>query len=128
MTGGPDPLNAGRAAERVARSSYGRLVPILAARNRDIAAAEDAVSEALVAPIGTWPERGVPDNPDARLITAARNRQKNRLRASLAHQEAEPELIHRSELPEAQDAIGDSRLTLMFVFAHPAIAPAARTR
>lgn len=95
-------------------SAFGQKKPPLSVENRG-AAAEDAVSEALVAALRTWPERGVPNNPDARLITAARNRQKNRLRASLAHQEAEPELILRSELPGAQDAIGDSRLTLMFV-------------
>ena len=48
---------AGRAAERVARESYGRLVAFLAARTRDVAGAEDALGEAFAAALRTWPRR-----------------------------------------------------------------------
>jgi RNA polymerase sigma-70 factor (ECF subfamily) len=65
---------AGRAAERVARESYGRLVAVLAARTRDLAGAEDALSEAFAAALRTWPVNGVPDNPVAWLLTVARRR------------------------------------------------------
>src|SRR5687768_4718843 len=56
---------AGRAVERVARESFGRLVAFLAARTRDVAAAEDALSEAFAAALRQWPESGVPENPAA---------------------------------------------------------------
>ena len=71
---------AGRAAERVARESYGRLVAFLAARTRDVAGAEDALGEAFAAALRTWPVDGVPDNPDAWLLTVARRRQTDAIR------------------------------------------------
>ena len=67
-------------AERVARESYGRLVAFLAARTRDVAGAEDALGEAFAAALRMWPKDGVPDNPDAWLLTVARRRQTERLR------------------------------------------------
>ena len=67
--------DAVRAAERVARESYGRLVAFLAARTRDVAGAEDALGEAFAAALRMWPTDGVPDNPDAWLLTVARRRQ-----------------------------------------------------
>lgn len=72
--------DAHRAAEHAARTSYGRLVAVLVAQSRDIMAAEDALSEAFIAALRTWPINGVPDNPDAWLLTAARNRYRNVLR------------------------------------------------
>jgi RNA polymerase sigma-70 factor (ECF subfamily) len=65
--------DARRAAEHVARHSYGRLLSYLATRTRDVAAAEDALADALHAALRTWPTRGVPDRPDAWLLTAARH-------------------------------------------------------
>src|ERR1700675_4990911 len=62
------------AAEAVARRSYGKLVALLASPTRDVAGAEDALSEAFAAALEHWPERGIPDNPEAWLITAARRR------------------------------------------------------
>ncbi len=126
MTGAPDQHKAQRVAEQAARASYGRLVSILAARSRDIAAAEDALSEAFVSALRVWGETGVPVNPEAWLVTAARNRQKNDIRADMVRRAGEPELIRRSELPAEGEAIGDNRLSLMFVCAHPAIDTAAR--
>jgi RNA polymerase sigma-70 factor (ECF subfamily) len=101
-------------------------VSILSARSRDIAAAEDALSEALVTALRVWPESGVPANPEGWLVTAARNRQKNDARAQIVRRAAEPELLRRSELFDDGAAGSDSRLNLMFVCAHPAIDPAAR--
>src|SRR3974390_2043569 len=63
----------GRTIERVARESYGRLVAYLSAHTHDLAGAEDALSEALVAALTTWPRDGVPQNPEAWLLTAARH-------------------------------------------------------
>ncbi|NBN64810.1 RNA polymerase subunit sigma-70 [Microvirga tunisiensis] len=121
-----DPDGSRRVAEQAARTSYGRLIAILSMRRRDIAAAEDALSEALIAALRTWPQTGVPTNPDAWLLTAARNRQKNEARARSVRQAAEPELMQQIELAEETVQASDRRLELMFVCAHPAIDPAAR--
>ena len=52
-----------REIERVARESYGRLVAYLSARTRDVAAAEDALSEALLTALKVWPRDGLPQIP-----------------------------------------------------------------
>jgi len=120
--------DARRAAETAARASYGRLLSILVARSRDIAASEDALSEAFVAALRTWPETGVPDNPDAWLMTAAGNTLRNaaRHRSVVDASAIELALLHDGFAPEAQD-LPDDRLKLLFVCAHPAIDEAIRT-
>ena len=65
-------IDARQAAELAARTSYGRLLAYLAARSRDVAAAEDALGDAFFAALETWPRVGVPDNPEAWLLAAAR--------------------------------------------------------
>ncbi len=117
---------AQRAAEQAARLSYGRLVAILAATDRNIAAAEDALSDALLAALDHWPRHGIPANPDAWLLTAARNRRKNAARARSIRQRAEPDLLLHLTPPQDDAPFPDERLRLMFVCAHPAIDPAAR--
>src|SRR5499427_9568488 len=62
-----------RVIERVARESYGRLVAYLSSHTRDVASAEDAFGNALVAALASWPRHGVPQNPEAWLLTAARH-------------------------------------------------------
>ena len=62
------------AAEAVARQSYGKLVAYLAARTRDVAAAEDALGEAFAAAMSDWPNTGVPHKPEAWLLTVARRK------------------------------------------------------
>ena len=62
-------------AEAVARRSYGKLVAFLAARTRDVAGAEDALSEAFAAALVDWPARGVPERPEAWLVAVARRKQ-----------------------------------------------------
>jgi RNA polymerase sigma-70 factor (ECF subfamily) len=64
-------------AELAARASYGRLLAVLAAPTRDIAGAEDALADAFERALRTWPSGGVPDNPEAWLLTVARNRQRD---------------------------------------------------
>lgn len=121
-------LDAARAAESAARVSYGRLLALLAARTRDIAAAEDALAEAFVAALRTWPEQGVPANPDAWLLTVARHQLYNAARHRVVAEAAATELHQLADActPEA-DALPDERLKLLFVCAHPAIDPAVRT-
>src|SRR5689334_25116448 len=61
-------------ADAVARRSYGKLVAFLAARTRDVAAAEDALSDAFAAALADWPRNGCPASPEAWLLTVARRR------------------------------------------------------
>src|ERR1700761_1238003 len=61
-------------AETVARRSYGKLVAFLASRTRDVAAAQDALADAFAAALSDWPAHGVPDTPEAWLMTTARRR------------------------------------------------------
>ncbi|NDV00818.1 RNA polymerase sigma factor [Pseudoroseicyclus tamaricis] len=127
MSAGPDSSDTARIAEEAARASYGKLLAILAHRSRDIAAAEDALSEPLVSALSAGPRRGVPANPEAWLLTAARNRLKNAARAGHVRRSAEPEIALRALPDDSGDDLPDPRLRLLFVCAHPAIAPAART-
>src|SRR5260370_10126706 len=61
-------------ADAVARRSYGKLVAFLVARTRDVAAAEDALSEAFTSALTDWPLKGCPSNPEAWLLTVARRK------------------------------------------------------
>ena len=61
-------------AEAVARHGYGKLVAFLAARSGNVAAAEDALSEAFAAALEDWPRKGCPANPEAWLLTVARRK------------------------------------------------------
>lgn len=112
-------------AEDVARASYGKLLAILAMGSGDISAAEDALADAFEAALKTWPKTGIPDAPEAWLLTTARNRRTDRARR-------EARMVVTDEVPEMLDAqtdgdYPDERLKLMFVCAHPAIAPEVRT-
>lgn len=121
---------ARRAVEAVVRDSYGRLVSFLAARARDVAAAEDALGEALRAALETWPARGVPERPDAWLFTVARRRLINDARhATVRAGAVSPLRLLADELGElaASAEIPDERLRLLFVCAHPAIAAGVHT-
>lgn len=117
---------ARRAAERAARASYGRLVAIVAARSGDVAAAEDALGAAFLTALKVWPERGVPANPEAWLLTAARRGEGHARRHAAVVDRATPDL--QALLAERADptdaAWPDDRLRLLFVCAHPAIDPA----
>ena len=121
--------DAGQAAELAARASYGRLLAYLAARWRDVARAEDALGDALLAALETWPRTGVPDTPVAWLLTAARRRLVDGARHAGVAAAAEADLkIMLDERADASPAaFPDERLALLFVCAHPAIDEAART-
>lgn len=118
------------AIEAVARDSYGRLVAYIASRTGDIADAQDALSEALVAALENWPANGVPDKPEAWLLHVARNRLIDAARREQTRREGEPwiqQLAEETEVTKEHDSFPDERLKLLFVCAHPAIDVAART-
>jgi RNA polymerase sigma-70 factor (ECF subfamily) len=110
-------------ADEVARRSYGKLVAFLAARTRDVAAAEDALSEAFAAALADWPVKGCPDNPEAWLMTVARRKWidagRQRERSGVVDEDLEQ--IAAMDGTPAGGEIPDRRLALMFACAHPAI-------
>src|SRR5258707_10430350 len=81
-----------RTIERVARESYGRLVAYLSVQTHDLASAEDALSNALVSALSHWPQDGVPQNPEAWLLTAARRSLIDVIRHQRVVLESEPAL------------------------------------
>jgi RNA polymerase sigma-70 factor (ECF subfamily) len=122
--------DARAAAEAVARRSYGKLVAFLAARTRDVAAAEDALSEAFAAALIDWPAGEIPTNPEAWLMTVARRRMIDAARRRRSGEDATAHLTLMAEELEAVAAnksdIPDERLALMFACAHPSIEPGIR--
>ena len=110
-------------ADWVARHSYGKLVAFLAARTRDVAAAEDALSEAFAAALAEWPAKGSPSNPEAWLLTVARRKQIDVARRRRSAEAGAGQLqLLADELGAASETeIPDHRLALMFACAHPAI-------
>ena len=114
---------------QLVRDSYGRLLTVLAAPTRDIAAAEDALADALERALARWPDDGIPANPEGWLLTVARNRLRDRWKSS-GYRMTEPldEINYApTSLEDDMPAIPDRRLELMLVCAHPAIAPNIRT-
>lgn len=115
--------DAARAVERAARESYGRLMAILAGRTRDLAAAEDALGDALTSALDAWPREGVPANPAGWILTAARRRLIDGARRA-GSERAALSLAARSigfsdPLPCEDGLIPDERLRLLFACAHP---------
>jgi RNA polymerase sigma-70 factor, ECF subfamily len=121
---------ASRTAEAVARASYGKLLAYVAARTGDVAGAEDALSDAFATALADWPIRGVPDNPQAWLLTVARRRLIDAARRDRTNRAASAHLRLLADEIEAgavqEGAVPDERLALMFVCAHRAIDPAVR--
>lgn len=120
-----------RAAEETARYAYGRLVAFLARRSGDLAAAEDALADAFATALERWPRDGVPERPEAWLLTAARRRlidaarreetrERTAQRLALAAQDAD-------QRAREGDAFPDERLEMLFACAHPALDATVRT-
>ena len=125
-----DRRSARSAVESAAREYYGRLIAFLSARTRDVAGAEDALSEALLAALTSWEHNGIPKSPEAWLLTAARRRLVDRARhekmrdgSALTLEILASESFHLSP----PGPFPDERLKLLFVCAHPAIDADMRT-
>jgi RNA polymerase sigma-70 factor, ECF subfamily len=119
------------AIEAIARNSYGRLIAYIAARSGDVAGAEDALGDAIAAALERWPADGVPQKPEAWLLHTARNRVIDAARRHQVRQAAEMFLRQIGEeaqtVADREEEFPDERLKLLFVCAHPAIDPGART-
>jgi predicted RNA polymerase sigma factor len=113
-------------AEAVARRSYGKLVAFLSARTHDVAAAEDALSEAFASALADWPGKGCPANPEAWLLTVARRKLIDAARRQHSSHLVDQDLenivaVVDAHLDATPAEIPDRRLALMFACAHPAI-------
>jgi predicted RNA polymerase sigma factor len=130
MSGRESDAPAQRTADAVARRSYGKLVAFLAARTKDVAAAEDALAEAFASALVDWPVNGCPSNPEAWLLTVARRKMIDAARRRRSGEMATEQLQLLTEgldVATAEAAIPDHRLALMFACAHPAIEPGIRS-
>lgn len=125
------------AAELAARASYGHLLALLASGTHDLALAEDALADAFERALRTWPETGIPANPDGWLLTVARNRLRDAFGSAarrtgvplddgIAATLATDGALDPATVLERAAAIPDRRLELLFACAHPAIDPAVR--
>lgn len=115
---------AALAVEAAARASYARLISFLSARSGDVASAEDALAEAFVAALRTWPSGGIPSKPEAWLLHAARRRlidRRRQERTQHGNVHALASLLAEAEELSNALAFPDRRLELLFVCAHPAI-------
>ncbi|GLQ98448.1 RNA polymerase sigma factor [Dyella mobilis] len=125
-----------RAIDAVWRIESARLIAGLARMVRDVGLAEELAQDALVTALERWPESGIPDNPGAWLMTAAKHRAIDQLRRrklierkheSLSH---EPEFGPTDERLELEtmldDDIGDDLLRLIFTACHPVLSAEAR--
>lgn len=115
------------------REEWGRLTSLLLAQYRRIDLVEDALGDAVEAAARHWPSSGPPDNPAAWLLTAARRRVLDRVRAeSMAHRKAAllaTDAARRQEghgaMADPGDLIEDDLLRLVLMCTHPALAPEA---
>jgi RNA polymerase sigma-70 factor (ECF subfamily) len=128
--------DAHRAIDAVWRIESARIIAGLARMVRDVGLAEELAQDALVVALERWPESGVPDNPGAWLMAAAKHRAIDRLRRGKLlerkHEELGRELEAQQEMAVADfdsaidDDVGDDLLRLMFVACHPLLSTEAR--
>jgi RNA polymerase sigma-70 factor (ECF subfamily) len=126
------------AVDRLFREQSGRAVATLIRVTGDFDLAEEAVQEAFIVALETWPARGVPDNPGAWITTTSRNRAIDRLRRRRTLLEKTEQLkrqavvetalagIHPGESEDGVSPIADDRLRLIFTCCHPALPMDAR--
>jgi RNA polymerase sigma factor (sigma-70 family) len=113
-----------RTIEAVWRIESARLIGALARMLRDVGTAEELAQDALVAALEQWPRSGVPDNPGAWLMAAARNRAVDRLRWRTMADQKHQQLGYEMEVGAGDflDAEGDDDLLrLVFIACHPVL-------
>ena len=119
------------ALEEAFREHWGRLLALLVAQFRRLDLAEDGLGEAFESAARHWSAEGVPGNPAAWLLTAARRRVLDRLRAEAVAARKEPLLVVDAQtrhdaagvMADPGGLVADERLRLVFLCAHPSLAP-----
>lgn len=126
-----------RAIDAVWRIESPRIVAGLARMVHDVGVAEELAQDALVAALEQWPASGVPRNPGAWLMTAAKHRAIDHLRRLQRLERKQEELAHETETQRRsaeeeaiealdRDDLGDDLLRLIFVACHPVLPTDAR--
>jgi RNA polymerase sigma factor (sigma-70 family) len=125
-----------RAIDAVWRIESPRLIAGLARIVRDVGLAEDLAQDALVAALEQWPESGIPRNPGAWLMAAAKHRAIDQFRRTKRLAQKHEELGREAEAQQARvvaeleaaldDEVGDDLLRLMFTACHPVLSAEAR--
>lgn len=110
--------------EEVWRDEWGRLLALLVAQTRRLDLAEDALADAFERAARNWPDTGMPDNPPAWLLTAAKHRVLDRLRAEAVAAKKQQLLVVQEEA-RGTAAGDDDLLRLVLLAAHPALSEEA---
>ena len=124
-------MTADASLEAAYRRHWGRLLALLVGQYRRLDLAEDALSDAFESAARHWPAGGVPANPPAWLLTAARRRAVDRLRAEAVAVRKEPLLVVDAEhtaaaarvMADGGGVVEDDLLRLVLLCAHPSLAP-----
>jgi RNA polymerase sigma factor (sigma-70 family) len=118
----PDPAHA--ALVRLVRDEGRRVLATLVRHTGDLQLAEDAVQDAVLRALDTWPRTGVPPQPRAWLTLTARNRAVDLVRRESARTGKEAEAMSLLEPPadEPPEMLRDDQLRLVFTCCHPALA------
>ena len=122
--------NVHRSIDAIWKIEAARIIGGLARIVRDVGLAEDLAQDALIAALEQWPVRGIPPNPGAWLMMAAKNKAIDRLRRDARFREKLEEMGRDAEAftaPEVSDGmIADDSLRLIFVACHPVLAHEAQ--
>jgi len=131
-----DAADTHRAIDAVWRIESARLIAGLARIVRDVGVAEDLAADALVAALEQWPREGIPRNPGAWLMAAAKHRALDHVRRSSMLDRKHGELGYAVETARPDtaetlnaaldDDIGDDLLRLVFTACHPVLTTEAR--
>jgi RNA polymerase sigma-70 factor (ECF subfamily) len=122
-------------AEGVFREESGRIIAALIRLSGSFDRAEEALQDAFASALATWPERGLPANPAAWIMTAAHRKLVDAARRDATRRNKSPELVYETKTiamaqeipPEADDmTVPDDRLRLMFTCCHPALSAEAQ--
>jgi len=136
VTSSKPPTETERAIQAVWRMESAKLIASVARLVRDVGLAEELAQDALVAALAQWPSEGVPRNPAAWLMSAAKNRAINRLRRRKMLERKHPELGYEADAEQEQavvkleekldDELGDDLLRLVFTACHPLLTTEGR--
>ncbi|HEY0468953.1 MAG TPA: RNA polymerase sigma factor [Polyangiaceae bacterium] len=131
MTSAPTPTETERAIQAVWKNESAKLIASVARIVRDVGLAEELAQDALLSALAQWPSEGVPRNPAAWLMSAAKNRAINLLRRGKMLDRKHAELGYEAEAQQEEavadleakldDQLGDDLLRLVFTACHPVL-------
>jgi len=111
--------------ERLARDAAPAALAVMLRRGDHFADAEDAVQEAVILAMESWPARGIPDRPVGWVVRVAQRRMIDRQRRDAARRDREALVASWSQLPDEPITSEDDSLSLLFLCCHQALSPSA---